>query len=255
MYAKNLNRVLFIGTGGGNDIFSTLLAKFSLWEDGWRWKECDIAGVLSPFHRHTCVETGVTGVYKISPTDERFVPRKDKEVKIGFVDAAVAKMVAAEKSLGVGNVYGLSLVGGSVGLAETFKELAKKYNYVVLVDVGGDIFYRGAVDTHILSPMFDAIVLKAFVDSHVPGILFEAGPGTDGEMDPEALEIAFCKSEAETYQLSTAALHCFSALYEKWIAGTRRGRTVPVTIQAFNSKEADLQSSRAFGNSAILQRV
>ena len=183
-----LGKVLFVGIGGGNDVFSTVLAVQSLHNLGWSWNSCDIAGVLSPFHRHTCIGTDVVAVFCTKPQSERFLVRNDGEVKIGFVDATVSRMIHEKQLYGIREVFGLSLEFGTEGLTQTFRTLSRFYDYFVLVDVGGDCFYRGKEDGHVLSPMFDGMVLRAFVDSKVPGILFEAGPGTDGELEPEALE-------------------------------------------------------------------
>ncbi len=242
-----LDKVLFVGTGGGNDIFSCVLAADALWRMGWCWDEAIIAGVLSPFHYHTGVEEvdDACGLYAIGPSAKRFVCRNDESTQIGFVDAEVSKMVFAGDGdclrLNILGVCGLSLEKGSVGLAEVFKIFAEEGAFTVLVDVGGDIFYRGKEDTHVLSPMFDSIVLRAFVDSAAPGILFEAGPGTDGEMDPEALEEVLAKAEAVEHPLLSETVDEWEKLYEKWIAPVRTGRTVPTTIQAFRSEEKILK--------------
>ncbi|TSC83274.1 MAG: hypothetical protein G01um101419_104 [Parcubacteria group bacterium Gr01-1014_19] len=242
-----LDKVLFVGTGGGNDIFSCMLAADALWRMGWRWDEAMIAGVLSPFHHHTGVEVvdDDCELYVTGPNAKRFICRNDKSTQIGFVDAEVSKMVFARDGdalrLNIMGVCGLSLQKGSTGLAEVFKILAEEGAFTVLVDVGGDIFYRGKEDTHVLSPMFDSIVLRAFVDSAAPGILFEAGPGTDGEMDPEALEEALAKAQAVEHPLLVETVDKWEALYEKWIAPVRTGRTVPTTIQAYRSKEKILK--------------
>ncbi|MBI5733245.1 DUF1152 domain-containing protein [Candidatus Jorgensenbacteria bacterium] len=233
----NLNRVFFLGTGGGNDVFSCTLAAISLWKLGWRWKECAFAGVLSPFHRHDVIATDIAGAFITQPDSGRFINRKDKELKIGFVDAAVAALVRDSSAYNARSVYGLSLSRGTTGLSETLKQLSNSFDYFVLVDIGGDCFYGGERDRHVLSPMFDAMAIKAFIDSGVPGLLYEAGPGTDGELEPEAIEQSLLIAEAESLPMLRESMIEWEGLYNKWISPVRQGRTVPVTIQAFNSPD------------------
>lgn len=241
MENKKFGNVLFIGTGGGNDVFSTALAALSLQKLGWSWNQCSFAGVLSPFHGHTEIYYKTKGIAVINSYSTRKVVRKNDEFQIGFVDAAVADMVKNLNIAECQRIFGLSLSQGTEGLIESFKTLAKDFDYIVLVDVGGDIFYRGAQDTHVLSPMFDAMVLKAFVDSGVDGILFEAGPGTDGELDPEALEEILKQTKAQSFPMESSVIDEWNNLYQTWIAPVRTGRTVPVTIEAFNSKDDYLE--------------
>lgn len=247
MENKKFDNVLFIGTGGGNDIFSTALAALALRNKGYTWNEHSFAGVLSPFHEHTNITRYCSNVSIVNPNSERYVATKQDRFKIGFVDAAVAKMAKEIYPVNYGNafsfrhVFGLSLSEGTKGLVIAFYELSQTYDCIVLVDVGGDIFYRGKQDTHVLSPMFDAMVLKAFIDSGVDGMLFEAGPGTDGELDPEVLEEILKQTKAQSFPMESSVIDEWNNLYQTWIAPVRTGRTVPITIEAFNSKDDYLE--------------
>lgn len=241
MENKKFDNVLFIGTGGGNDVFSTVLAALSLQKLDWSWNQCSFAGVLSPFHSHTLVDYKTKEIKVINTYSTRKVVRKNDEFQIGFVDTAVADMVKNLNIAKCQRIFGLSLLQGTQGLTDSFKALTKDFDYIVLVDVGGDIFYRGKQDAHVLSPMFDAMVLKAFVDSGVDGILFEAGPGTDGELEPEALEEVLKQTKAQPFPVESSVINEWNDLYQKWIAPIRTGRTVPVTIEAFNSKDDYLE--------------
>lgn len=228
-------KVLIVGTGGGNDIFSCLGAARALEPPG-SW-QVDFAGVLSPFHHHANVEsTPYPGVTRTLPTSKRSVRTKRHEFPISFVDATVARLIEERDIFGVKNVYGLSLKHGSEGLAESLQALARKYDAIILADIGGDIFYGGREDRHVLSPMFDAMVLRGFVDAKVPGFLFEAGPGTDGELDPFRLQLALtCPGIART-PWREADLDWWDKLFETYIKPVRPGRTVPITIEAARSK-------------------
>src|SRR5437868_1843907 len=97
----NHDRILFLGIGGGNDVFSCILAMLSLREIGWTWNSCAIAGVLSPFHKHTGMHTRYHQVLEISAISKRHVVRNDRTIKIGFVDSIVAELVQKEKNLGI----------------------------------------------------------------------------------------------------------------------------------------------------------
>lgn len=239
MANKSTGRFLFVGTGGGNDVFSTLLAAAAFWHEGRRWKRCDIAGVISPFHGHSLLTTEFKDVYQTTADSERHLLRQDQSKRIGFIDAEVAKLVEAEKPFGAERVLALTLEHGTEGLARTFRTLAKEYDFIVLVDIGGDIFYAGKTDTHVLSPMFDAMVLRAFVDSGAPGTLFEAGPGSDGEIEPEALAKALDAAGGFDLHrdLSPDVIDLWEALFQRWIEPHRPGNTVPTTIKAYRSRE------------------
>lgn len=239
---KKLNKVLFFGTGGGNDIFSTVLAILSLRQFGISYDSCDIGGVISPFHVHDVVSTDIPGAFITHADARRFINRKDYQKEISFIDSAVAEMAQAEKrSLRIGKVWSFSIDKGTYGLANTLKALfdRERYELLVLVDIGGDIFFRGKEDKHVLSPMFDAIVLRAAKQSGVPVKLFEAGLGTDGELEPEAFQqlpfLSCGKSLTEKSIVHT------ERLYNQWIRNIRPGRTVPMTIKAFRErKKADI---------------
>ena len=234
----SFGRVLFLGIGGGNDIFSCTLAASSLYADGWRWKKCAFAGVLSPFHYHTVKPTGIGGLFLTQPSSERHLLRRQGARAIRFVDSAVSAFVASGKPFDCTGVYGISLMDGSMGVAWTLKQLVPRlFDYVVLVDVGGDCFYRGSQDTHVLSPFFDATVLRGFIDARVRGVLFEAGPGTDGELEPEALASVLQSVQATSNPLRESMIDQLDAWYRQWVEPVRPGRTVSMTISAFRSPE------------------
>jgi hypothetical protein len=239
---NKFERVLFLGTGGGNDVFSAMLAALALRQRGYAWSECCLAGILSPFHVYSHCRLDASGAMIVAPRTERWLCRKDYVKKVGCVDARVAAMV---EHFRIANArpytLGLPLNRGSEGLAEVLQKLSRVFDCIVLVDIGGDCFYGGPEDTHILSPMFDALVLRAFIDSGVSGFLFEAGPGTDGEMEPERIEAALGAAGAESFPLDAASLGQWGELYQTWIADERPGRTVPVTLSAFHSSEEELK--------------
>lgn len=233
----DVDKVLFLGTGGGNDVFSCRLAMASLWKLGWRWNRCAIAGVISPFHEHSVVPIeGLDGVSLTKRDSRRHIVRHDLKEEIPFVDSCVARMIEDEHPYGCEYVYAISLARGSVGVQAALKSLERAlYKYVVLVDVGGDILFNG-LDTHVLSPMFDAMVLRGFTDSKVSGVLFECGPGTDGEIDTDLLKTRLASlAQDEAHALDADLINWFEVLYKYWIEPCRPGRTVPTLIEAYRT--------------------
>lgn len=250
-------RIAFVGTGGGNDVFSCLLAAMTLKRHGWEWKRAYVAGILSPFHKHVLGETA-GGYYRgwIQPTSKRLLNRRGEEREIGFIDAKVAALVEKIKPLGIETVWGLDAGDGAHGLRWAFHHLGVER--IVLVDAGGDILASWQ-DEHVLSPMFDGMALRASVQLEVPPCtLFEFGPGTDGELDPERLREELLHPDVDCRPLHAEDIDAWEALYKQWIEPTRPGRTVPVTIEAFRTSRpmiemeyrarAQLGGARWYGN-------
>lgn len=240
MHHQSFNNVLFVGVGGGNDVYSCLLAMRCMQKQGWRWENCSFAGVQSPFHLHSTTDTEVPGFTKVSGGSTRHIVQKDSERQIPFIDAVVARLVDKEL-YDVDGVYNLSLSQGTIGVSEIFRKLYAdgcaygKFDFFVLVDVGGDCLYRGKEDWHILSPMFDAITIRGFIDSEVPGIMFEGGVGSDGEMDPSALKEAIAPLAAEEFTIDESSIKCYAHHYEKHVASVRSGNTVRRTTEAYHA--------------------
>lgn len=234
-------RIAFVGTGGGNDVFSCLLAAMTLKRHGWEWKEAVIAGILSPFHAHVGLD-GAGGYYRgtVRPTSKRFLKRRGEDRKpIGFIDAKVAELVAAHRPYGIRHVFGLDAADGAAGLRWAYHHLGVER--IVLVDAGGDILGNWD-DRHILSPMFDAMALRAATEPDVPSCtLFEFGPGTDGELDPERLREELLRPGVSCRPLHADDVDAWESLYKAWIEPTRPGRTVPVTVQAFRDSWPTIQ--------------
>lgn len=241
------NNILFFGTGGGNDIFSTTLAILALRESGViTFDQCSIAGVISPFHQYVGIDfmdKAAESVGILKPDAKRLLLRRGDEREISFVDAAVARMVELEQDLDIDAAYALTLGKGSSGLAWQLQYLStlKGFDLIVLVDIGGDIFYPGQQEPHVLSPMFDAMALRAALECTVPTLLFEAGPGTDGEMTAEGLSRALSGARAQGQLLPANAIDEWEKLYRTYIEPVRTGNTVPRTIEAYRSSESFLE--------------
>ncbi|HJV32829.1 MAG TPA: DUF1152 domain-containing protein [Patescibacteria group bacterium] len=233
------DRVAFVGTGGGNDVFSCLLAAMTLKRHGWEWKRAYVGGVLSPFHRH---DIGWADGYHrgtVHPGSKRFLTRRGEERAIGFVDAKVAEMVERLKPYGIEHVFGLDAGGGADGLRWAFHHLGVER--IVLVDVGGDIMASWQ-DAHVLSPMFDGMALRASIQQEVPPCtLFEFGPGTDGELDPERLREELLRPEVDCRPLHANDIDMWEELYKTWIEPTRPARTLEATIEAFRASRPTIE--------------
>ena len=73
--------VLFVGTGGGNDIFSATLAILALRNrSNFGFKRCSIAGVVRPFHSYSGIEwtaqpQQMNGI--VRPEGKRLLLRRD----------------------------------------------------------------------------------------------------------------------------------------------------------------------------------
>lgn len=225
------DRIAFLGAGGGNDVFSCLLAAASLKRLGWEWKRASIGGILSPFHGH---DIGwAAGYYRgtIRPDSTRSLKRRGEETRIPFVDAKVAELVEQARPYGIDHVFGLDASEGAYGLKWAMHHLGVER--IVLVDVGGDIFAAWE-DHRVLSPMFDAMALRAVCEPEAPPCtLFEAGPGTDGELAPERLRAELLRPEIAAHPLHAEDVGDWERMYKKWIEPTRPGNTVPNTIEAF----------------------
>jgi hypothetical protein len=185
----SLNKVLFIGAGGGTDVFSTVLAIDDLRRAGISWGRCSVAGLLSPFHSHEGFEEVIPGFYRTG-RGATATPHRRIANQAPLPDGAVARMIEGEPALGIEAAYAFDLQEGSLGISRTLRELFLRgdFDFVVIVDLGGDIL--GASDRTAMSPMFEAILLRGVVDARVPAWVYVAGLGADGEGDPRDLERA-----------------------------------------------------------------
>lgn len=240
---KHFENVLFVGTGGGNDIFSTLLARWALESQRWTFDRVTIAGVMSPFHQFEntpyCSDFFCPGVCRFTFSSRRYLKRRGYEREVSCIEASVSRLCEQEY-VNVESTLGLSLLEGTHGLTSIFYELDKHFDQIFLVDVGGDIFYDHNRDHHILSPMFDSMVLRAFVDSGASGSLLVLGPGVDGEIDFPHLEKSL--NQSEQYPLTAHAVERFELLYERYVKSIRPGRTVPMMIEAFQSGRSKIEA-------------
>lgn len=226
--------VLFLGAGGGNDVFSTVLAVDAMRRYGHTWDRCSIAGVLSPFHEHAGLERVAPGFYRTgSGASARPHRRNDRHDP--FPDPVVARMVERESQLGIDAVYALDLGEGSLGVSRTLRELFLRgmFTFVVVVDIGGDILGMSRVTT--MSPMFEAMVLRGAIDAGIPFWTFVAGLGADGETEPHELEHAINWIAPIRERLYPGSVELWEGLYRSYVAETSPSRTIPLAADIFRN--------------------
>lgn len=223
-------RSLFIGAGGGNDVFSTLLAAAVVSPEG-PW---DAAGVWSPFHVHRGKGAQVAEwAWETTKWMDR-VPRARNAPRVPLIDSVVCAMLADPLYAGPkpDRLLGVDLNGGS----EAVKGLMDQYSHVYVVDVGGDIFYPGNEEPGVISPMFDSLTLAGAITTSAPQVsLLEMGPGTDGEISAEYLAEVLLKADIID-QLAEETVDSWFGNYARWIQPVRPGNTVRMTHKAFHSE-------------------
>ncbi len=179
------HKVLLIGTGGGNDIVSTLIPQQHLQKRGI---QTDIAGILSPGAIHYFNEKLEDVVNIVNSNSRRIITGKE-DVAISFVDSLLPQIVKDE-NININKIYDFSIRYGTSKLVERVNSLIRheKYDLVLAVDVGGDILARNHKDKYVLSPLMDFTTLYLLNHLHVDTMLLELGLGTDGELRPDGMK-------------------------------------------------------------------
>lgn len=171
---NHYNNILFIGTGGGNDIFSSLYIA-----DKMRGQlKYSISGVLSPAATHYFNNNIEQCVNVLDNSVERYLGNK----KISFIDDMILDIIDKYQYHPT-KVFELSLKYGLKELGIQFNNTIRNENFdcICFVDMGGDILGRKE-DNTLLSPLMDftCLYLSKYVD--VDCFLIEFGLGTDGEL-------------------------------------------------------------------------
>lgn len=252
-------RVLLVGTGGGSDIFSTLLVAKILSLHIPK-ATISVCGVLSPAaeHQYYCEK----GSYKVSNPEaiiteiltskgnpnEDYVTTKivrtlDSGVEIPFVDnhfwEAVDEMGLKKN---IDRAYHLSLRSGLSTLKSYFCNLViyEKCDFIIGVDVGGDILLPLSSNT-VLSPIMDWTVLSLLKNLEVqsfapPSFILEFGFGLDGEsvgpiednMDVNSIVLSENMKDSEFWE---QAYSSFKKMFFDVMKPVRSGHTIPGFIQ------------------------
>lgn len=245
MFDERLNKykkALLLGTGGGNDIVSTIIPAQHLQK---REMQTDAAGVLSPgaIHRYNgnleCIVNRIQGcVNRVIPAPQ--------EIPVSFIDNSLPKFVRDE-SLEISNFYNFSIRYGTSRLVEEFNKLITQegYDLVVAVDVGGDILARGNQDPTVLSPMMDFTSLYLLSQLKVDSFLLEFGLGTDGELRPPGMEEILNELKEDGLMLHESKISAkdievkrFRNVFDK-VKKERAGHTGVMTLQTLDNKSGE----------------
>lgn len=230
---------LIVGTGGGNDIVSSVVVLSDFVFSG---RNADIAGVCSPAAVHFYGGNEEAPVNIVSSSAKRFInSRLPKEIP--FIDAKLPELLQAQGW--VAKVYNLSCRYGTAALVDGLNKLisANKYDSVIAVDVGGDILARGKKDPTILSPLMDFTALYVVSQLSVPSTLVEFGLQTDGELRPQGCAEILAELSNNgilqgTFRLpeGDSALCIFKRIYSE-IERIRHGHTAHMFFQTLAAKD------------------
>lgn len=236
---EKYKKALLIGTGGGNDIVSTLIPAMHLQKKGLK---TDIAGVLSPAAIHIFDGKLESVVNEISEKTSRFIPTPTN-THISFVDGYLPNVVN-DNGIEINKFYDFSTRFGTTKLIKEVNELIKQNNYdlVIAVDVGGDILARGKKDSKILSPMMDFTTLYLLNNLKVDSYLLEFGLGTDGELRPRGMKEILNELKKDNLLLYESKMLAKDLEIQKFrnvfdeIKKIRAGHTAVMTLQTLDDK-------------------
>lgn len=246
-------RILVVGTGGGSDLFSCLLVVAYI-KRRWPNTKIDLAGMLSPAATHSykdmslssksTVENAVTFFDGLTTMSRKLNNRAETELT--FVDN---HLWTAIKHMGlegaVENTYHLSCRYGSATLEYRFKDLCQSrcYDYVLGIDVGGDIIAPISSPT-IMSPIMDWSCLHILKECGLPSYILEYGFGLDGESEGSFYQNISCvlpklTKDAIQSMITTDAIDIydgsafgkFSKMFEEVMKPIRSGHTVPLFLE------------------------
>ncbi|NTW14421.1 MAG: DUF1152 domain-containing protein [Candidatus Moranbacteria bacterium] len=235
---KEYRKALVIGIGGGNDMFSASLVAAYLLDIGI---ETDVAGVLSPMAIHTFKGKIENPVNRIRGTVERFI-HAPQPVRIPFVDGSAPKFFR-HAGIRVGKFLDLSIRFGTEKLTRSMESLIETegYDFIVAVDVGGDVLARGKEDPMLLTPLADFALLNVINRLPVDSVLVEIGLGTDGELRQDGMVEILAEIRRSGMLISEHRLRpddpgtiAFRKLYKK-VSAIRKGNTMGRLIQTMES--------------------
>jgi hypothetical protein len=244
MFDRRIDRyssALVIGTGGGNDIVSTLIPAQHLHRRGIK---TDIAGVLSPAAVHRFNGNLEKVVNTIDGNVERVIPAPEV-IPISFVDGSLP-IFARNCGIEIDSFYDFSIRYGTSRLVEGVNELIEQrgYDLVVAVDVGGDILARGNEDNTLLSPVMDFTSLYLMGQIDIDVLLLEFGLGTDGELRPAGMEQILNGLRRDDLMLYESSITAQDAEVRKFreifdnVRKIRAGHTGVMTLETLDTKSS-----------------
>lgn len=240
-FSGKYKKALLLGTGGGNDIVSTMLIAEYLMNQGI---QCDVAGVLSPGAIHEFNGEIEQPINKLEKDARRYIASNNR-CEISFIDSILPDL-SKRMEYKVDQFYDFSTKFGTSILEREINHLINEngYDLFLEVDVGGDILGRKK-DKTLLSPLMDFTSLYLLDKVCVDSYLVEFGLGTDGELRKagmlEILEELRTKnvllSEGEIDNSHTEVKR-FRELYGN-IANVRAGNTGRMTLKTLDIKGTD----------------
>ncbi len=202
-FSGKYKKALLLGTGGGNDIVSTMLIADYLINQGI---QCDVAGVLSPGAIHEFNGEIEKPVNKIDGDARRYIASNNR-CEISFIDSILADL-SKRLEYRVDQFYDFSTKFGTSILEGEINRLINEngYDLFLEVDVGGDILGRKK-DKTLLSPLmgFTSTEVKRFRELY--GNIAKVRAGNTGRMTLKTLDI---KGTDQDLVLQ---------YYSKWIVG------------------------------------
>ncbi|MBI4919540.1 DUF1152 domain-containing protein [archaeon] len=245
---KKYNKALILGTGGGNDIVSSVLPALHLLKEEI---QVDIAGMLSPGAVHFYNGEQEKVINYLEGRVKRFVSSKEL-AQISFVDSELVNY-SRFLQLPINKFYNLSTKSGAREFISEVQDLVKKNNYdlVLGVDVGGDILSRGKEDSRIFSPMMDFASLLLLKNLDVDTYLLEFGLGTDGELETRAVKEILEELRSKKLIISEEKinpckeLEIFKDVYSK-VSFERKGNTIPLTFKSLEHSGSNLTVDHSY---------
>ncbi len=250
-------KILVIGIGGGGDVVSAALFAKILKDIGVEafvasivWERFVHDPVPGPIPLDAIHSRKNIGEYSAAINGDSYAIRNNN--RIVFEAARVAEVLGEE-------VYIVDLMGGVKGYVKALKELLSYTgaDYVIGVDVGGDVLARGD-EEELWSPLADAMGLAA-LNEIGDSALMVYSPGADGELPQDLVlkristimgmngclgsigvgreyiefyEKLLEKTLSEASRIGLLALKGFNG-YKTIRGGTRRIRVSPINTVAF----------------------
>ncbi|MEM3507342.1 MAG: DUF1152 domain-containing protein [Candidatus Bathyarchaeia archaeon] len=191
--AKKAIKVIIIGVGGGGDIGWAIpiinylrlfkAKEFFIGEPGIGWWNIDGRIALGGFK----IQIKDLDKYKRISKRLALIDYDTKVINGAIKGMKLPQSIVAE--LMKTKSFILELDEGVDGMVEELKMFIKKekIDLIIGVDCGSDSFYSG-VETKVLSPLVDAMVVAMLARLDIPSVLSLIGYGCDGDLMPEELD-------------------------------------------------------------------
>jgi hypothetical protein len=243
MFDERVNKyhkALVIGTGGGNDIVSTLIPAQHLHKYGI---QTDIAGILSPAAVHKFNGEQEKVINLVDNNAERFILTGTDFTPISFIDNILMDVIRSE-NIPINKMYDFSIRYGTSKLVKNVNKLIadEGYDLVVATDVGGDILGRANKDRMLLSPLMDFTTLYLLNQLNVDALLPDFGLLTDGELRHDGVKEILTELREDNLMLYESEIFANDFEVEKFrnvfhkIKDVRAGHTNLMTLKTLDSK-------------------